>query len=249
MTGMNYDWDEIVVPNELVDAWGPEGSETIVAGLSIDYLRFQSESLKNLFKMEKQIIKKHDSETPVTTNFHSLPNKMIDYQKWAKDQDIISYDSYPTYDAPTYKPAFLYDLMRSLKHQPFMLMESAPSQVKWQPYSPLKRPGQMAATELQAVVAHGADTVQFFQLKQAVGGSEKFHSAVIAHSQRTDTRVFKELVDLGHKLKRAGSTILGSTINAKVGIVFDWSNFWSYEYVDGISQDMGYVDLILDYYR
>ena len=87
--------------------------------------------------MEKQIIKKHDSETPVTTNFHSLPNKMIDYQKWAKDQDIIYYDSYPTYDAPTYKPAFLYDLMRSLKHQPFMLMESAPSQVNWQ-YSPLR---------------------------------------------------------------------------------------------------------------
>ena len=216
--------------------------------MSIDYLRFQSESLQNLFKLEKRIIKKYDPETPVTTNFHSLPNKMIDYQKWAKDQDIISYDSYPTYDAPAYKLAFLYDLMRSLKHQPFILMESAPSQVNWQPYSPLKRPGQMAATELQAV-AHGADTVQFFQLKQAVGGSEKFHSAVIAHSQRTDTRVFKELTALGKKLKKAGPTILGSKTNAKVGIIFDWSNFWSYEFVDGISQDMNYVESILDYYR
>ncbi|EEJ72833.1 beta-galactosidase [Lactobacillus ultunensis] len=243
-----YDWDEIVVPNELGDAWGPEGSETIVAGLSIDYLRFQSESLQNLFKMEKRIIRKYDFDTPVTTNFHSLPNKMIDYQKWAKDQDIISYDSYPTYDAPAYQPAFLYDLMRSLKHQPFMLMESAPSSVNWQPYSPLKRPGQMAATELQAV-AHGADTVQFFQLKQAVGGSEKFHSAVIAHSQRTDTRVFRELTDLGQKLKKVGPTILGSKTQAEVGIVFDWSNFWSYEYVDGINQDKNYVDSILDYYR
>lgn len=138
--------------------------------------------------------------------------------------------------------------MRSLKHQPFILMESAPSQVNWQPYSPLKRPGQMAATELQAV-AHGADTVQFFQLKQAVGGSEKFHSAVIAHSQRTDTRVFKELTALGKKLKKAGPTILGSKTNAKVGIIFDWSNFWSYKFVDGISQDMNYVESILDYYR
>ncbi|KRN89857.1 hypothetical protein IV44_GL000780 [Lactobacillus amylovorus DSM 16698] len=243
-----YDWDEIVVPNELGDAWGPESSETIVAGLSIDYLRFQSESLQNLFKMEKAVIKKYDPETSVTTNFHSLPNKMIDYQKWAQDQDIISYDSYPTYDAPAYKPAFLYDLMRSLKHQPFMLMESAPSQVNWQSYSPLKRPGQMAATELQAV-AHGADTVQFFQLKQAVGGSEKFHSAIIAHSQRTDTRAFCELADLGQKLKEAGPTILGSKTKAKVAIVFDWSNFWSYEYVDGITQDLNYVDSILDYYR
>lgn len=243
-----HNWDEIVVPNELGDAWGPEGSETIVAGLSIDYLCFQSESMQKLFRMEKAIIKKYDPEALVTTNFHSLPNKMIDYQKWAQDQDIISYDSYPTYDAPKYLPAFLYDLMRSLKKQPFMLMESAPSQVNWQPYSPLKRPGQMAATELQAV-AHGADTVQFFQLKQAVGGSEKFHSAVIAHSQRTDTRVFHELTDLGQKLKQAGSTILGSETKAKVAIIFDWSNFWSYEYVDGISQDLHYVDSILDYYR
>ncbi|MCG4788078.1 beta-galactosidase, partial [Roseburia faecis] len=82
---------------------------------------------------------------------------------------------------PAYVAAFRYDLMRGLKHQPFMLMESTPSQVNWQPYSPLKRPNQMRATELQAV-AHGADTVQYFQLKQAVGGSEKFHGAVISHS-------------------------------------------------------------------
>lgn len=243
-----YDWDEIVVPNELGDAWGAEGTETIVSALSLDYLRFQSESLLKLFKMEKAIIKKYDPVALVTTNFHALPNKLLDYQKWAKEQDIISYDSYPSYNMPIYQSAFLYDLMRSLKHQPFMLMESTPAQVNWQPYSPLKRPGQMAATELQAV-AHGADTVQFFQLKQAIGGSEKFHSAVISHSQRTDTRVFKEVTELGEKLEKTGSTILGSKTKAKVGIVFDWNNFWSYEYIDGITQDLDYVESILDYYK
>lgn len=243
-----YDWDEIVVPNELGDAWGAGGTETIVSALSLDYLRFQSESLLKLFKMEKAIIKKYDPVALVTTNFHALPNKLLDYQKWAKEQDIISYDSYPSYNMPTYQSAFLYDLMRSLKHQPFMLMESTPAQVNWQPYSPLKRPGQMAATELQAV-AHGADTVQFFQLKQAIGGSEKFHSAVISHSQRTDTRVFKEVTELGEKLEKTGSTILGSKTKAKVGIVFDWNNFWSYEYIDGITQDLDYVESILDYYK
>lgn len=243
-----YDWNEIVVPNELGDAWGPEGTETIVAGLSIDYLRFQSDAMLNLFKMEKQMIEKYSPDIPLTTNFHSLPNKMVDYQKWAKEQDIISYDSYPAYDMPTYHPAFLYDLMRTLKHQPFMLMESTPAQVNWQPYSPLERPGQVRATELQAV-AHGADTVQYFQLKQAIGGSEKFHSAVISHSGRTDTRAFKEVARLGHDLKKVGSIIKGAKTNAKVGILFDWSNFWSFEYVDGITKDFQYVPIILDYYR
>ena len=139
--------------------------------MSLDYLRFQSEALRDLYRMEKATIEEYDQKTPILTNFHSTPNKMIDYQSWAADQDIIAYDSYPAYNDPAYKPAFLYDLMRSLKHQPFMLMESTPSQVNWQPYSPLKRPGQMRATEYQAI-AHGADTVQYFQLKQAIGGSE-----------------------------------------------------------------------------
>lgn len=243
-----YQWDEIVVPNELGDAWGPEGSHTIVAGLSLDYLRFQSAALQDLYRMEKRTIEKYDDHTPIMTNFHSTPNKMIDYQAWAGDQDIIAYDSYPAYDQPAYQAAFLSDLMRSLKHQPFMLMESTPSQVNWQPYSPLKRPGQVRATEFQAV-AHGADTVQYFQLKQAIGGSEKFHGAVISHSQRTDTRAFQEVAQIGHDLKRLSSKILGSQTPAKIGIIFDWNNFWSYEYVAGISQDLDYVGSVLDYYR
>lgn len=50
----------------------------------------------------------------------------------------------------------------------------------------------MFTQSLQAI-AHGADTVQYFQLKQSIGVQEKFHGAVIAYSQRTDTRVFKEI--------------------------------------------------------
>ena len=45
-----------------------------------------------------------------------------------------------------------------------MLMEQTPSQQNWQPYNSLKRPGQMRAQSYQTV-AHGADTIQFFQLQ------------------------------------------------------------------------------------
>ncbi|MDK7904711.1 beta-galactosidase trimerization domain-containing protein, partial [Staphylococcus epidermidis] len=40
-----------------------------------------------------------------------------------------------------------------------------------------------------------------------------------------------------------------SKTKARAAIVFDWDNFWSYEYVDGISQDFNYMESILDYYR
>ena len=46
-----------------------------------------------------------------------------------------------------------------------------------------------------------------------------------------------------------GPVIKNSQTKARVALIFDWSNFWSFEYVDGITQDLKYVPIILDYYR
>ena len=69
----------------------------------------------------------------------------MDYFKWAKEMDVISWDNYPSYNTPWSLVAMKHDLMRGLKDQPFMLMEQTPSQQNWQPYNSLKRPGQMRA--------------------------------------------------------------------------------------------------------
>ena len=86
--------------------------------------------------------------------------KELDYFKWAKEMDVISWDNYPAYDTQPGYTAMQHDLMRGLKDAPFMLMEQTPSQQNWQPYNSLKRPGQMRAQSLQTI-AHGADTIQF----------------------------------------------------------------------------------------
>ena len=68
----------------------------------------------------------------------------LDYFKWGKAMDIVSWDSYPGIHTPTSLIAMTHDLMRGLKQgQPFMLMEQTPSQQNWQPYNSLKRPGVM----------------------------------------------------------------------------------------------------------
>ena len=141
-----------------------------------------------------------------------------------------------------------HDLMRGLKDAPFMLMEQTPSQQNWQPYNSLKKPGQMRAQSLQTV-AHGADTVQFFQLRRSVGGCEKFHGAVIGHVGTTNTRVFREVKQLGEELERLGSSTLGSVNKADVGIIFDWDNYWALEYTSGPTEDLTYVDQIHQYYK
>ncbi len=246
-----YDWDEVVLPNALSE--GIEGEEepgnekTAFAGISIDYRRFNSDSILDNFRLERDTIRQYDRDTPVTTNLMGT-YKGLDYFKWAKEMDIVSWDNYPSYDTPWSMVAMRHDLMRGLKNAPFMLMEQTPSQQNWQPYNSLKKPGQMRAQSWQTV-AHGGDTIQFFQLRRSVGGCEKFHGAVIGHAGSDQTRVFREVAQLGEELNRIGDSIIGSKTESKVGIMFDWDNYWALEYTSGPNKDLKYVDQITRYYE
>ena len=240
-----------MLPNALSE--GIEGEEepgnekTAFAGISIDYRRFNSDSILDNFRLERDTIRQYDRDTLVTTNLMGT-YKGLDYFKWAKEMDIVSWDNYPSYDTPWSTVAMRHDLMRGLKNAPFMLMEQTPSQQNWQPYNSLKKPGQMRAQSWQTV-AHGADTIQFFQLRRSVGGCEKFHGAVIGHAGSDQTRVFREVAQLGEELNRIGDSIIGSKTESKVGIMFDWDNYWALEYTSGPNKDLKYVDQITRYYE
>ncbi|MHC1787558.1 MAG: beta-galactosidase [Christensenellales bacterium] len=240
-----YDWDDIVPPTALSDGIGRE--RTAFAGLSLDYRRFMSHSLLENFKMERDQIRRYAPGTPITTNLMGT-YKNLDYFAWAREMDIVSWDSYPSFDTPPSMVALRHDLMRGLKQRPFMLMEQTPSQQNWQPYNALKKPGQMRAQSYQAI-AHGADTIQFFQLRQLLGACEKFHSAVISHQGTENTRVFQEVAGLGRELAALGGSLLGADRPAQVGLLFDWDTYWALEYASGPRDDLSYVQEIHACYR
>ncbi|WP_080145899.1 beta-galactosidase [Marinilactibacillus piezotolerans] len=240
-----YSFEDIIPPNYLGD--GISDTAAAFAGLSIDYRRFNSDSLLDNYKMERDIIRQFDKETPATTNLMGT-YKGLDYFKWAKEMDVVSWDNYPSYNTPLSNVAMNHDLMRGLKDgQSFMLMEQTPSQQNWQPYNALKRPGKMRAQSYQTI-AHGADTIQFFQLRRSKGAVEKFHGAVIEHAGHENTRVFRETAELGAELEKLGDTLIGAETKAKVGIYFDWDTYWALEYTSGPTVDLRYVDQIQQYY-
>ncbi|MDQ0915828.1 beta-galactosidase [Paenibacillus sp. V4I5] len=240
-----YEWEEIVPPNALSEEWGVDN--TNFQGISLDYRRFMSDSLLECYKLEYNAIKKNTPDLPVTTNLMGL-YKQLDYFKWAKHLDVVSWDNYPSLDTPISLTAMTHDLMRGLKQgQPFMLMEQTPSQQNWQPYNSLKRPGVMKLWSYQAV-AHGADTVMFFQLRRSVGACEKYHGAVIEHVGHEHTRVFRECAELGSELQKLSDSLLDTRINARVAIVFDWENRWAIELSSGPTVALKYVDEVHKYY-
>lgn len=240
-----YDWDEIVLPSNLSEHWGNNNST--FQGISLDYSRFNSDSMLDCYRLEYDAIKKHIPDSVVTTNLMGF-FKQLDYFKWAKYMDIVSWDSYPGLATPVSFTAMAHDLMRGLKDgQPFMLMEQTPSQQNWQPYNSLKRPGVMRLWSYQSV-AHGADTIMFFQLRRSVGACEKYHGAVIEHVGHEHTRVFREVAELGKELQLLGDKTLDATVDAKVAIVFDWDNWWAIEKSSGPTVALNYVDQVHKYY-
>ena len=209
--------------------------EELVHGLNLDWKRFVTHQTVDFAKWELKAIRDAGSTLPATTNL------MYNYDGWNYDAiadvvDIISWDTYPLwhkYDdiLVAWDNGLQHDFMRSLKHQPFLLMESCPSSTNWQSVSKLKRPGMLEAASLQAI-AHGSESVLYFQIRQSRGSSEKFHGAVIDHYGGDDTRGFKEASKLGHELTNL-SEIIGSNVFASVALIYDVENRWALEDAQG----------------
>ncbi|MFE9111106.1 beta-galactosidase [Streptomyces collinus] len=241
------DWDQIEPPNALTEHWrGPD--HTAFQGTTLDYFRFTTDALLGCFLAEKEAIRAHDPDTPVTTNFMGL-FRPLDYHRWAPHLDFASWDNYPPLDAPPTRPALAHDLMRGLKDgAPFWLMEQTPSTTACRDVNPLRRPGELRLATFQAI-AHGADAALYFQMRASRGACEKYHGAVIGHAGRDDTRVFREVAALGRELEASGDRTLGARTPARTALLFDWDSWWALEISDGPSRLVKYPDVVHAYYR
>lgn len=241
-----YDWDEVVLPNALSEHF--EYNRSMFQGITLDYKRFNSESILNCYRMEYDAIKNITPDIPITTNMMGFYQN-LDYQMWGKYIDVISWDNYPTCDSTSAEIAMAHDLMRGVGGgKPFLLMEQTPGVSNWNEYCALKRPGVMRLWSYQAV-AHGADSVMFFQMRRSIGACEKYHSAVIDHVGNDQTRVYREIAALGTELKQLGDVTLGAITDAKVAIYFDWDNWWALNCTSGPNIKLDYKREVFRYYQ
>ena len=194
--GQHYtEWSHIEPPRT---ASGP-----INPTQQLDFERFSSDALLELFQLEIDVLREVTPDIAVTTNFMSLLRD-LNYWDFAAVEDLVTDDAYPdpADDTSHVGAALNYSLMRSLKGgQPWLLLEQAPSAVSWRDINVPKAPGQMRIMSLHAI-AHGSDGAMFFQWRQAKFGTEKFHSAMLGHRGEA-SRSFQETKAFGAELKQA----------------------------------------------
>lgn len=215
-------------------------------GMDLDYNRFMSRSVERLIESEATILRSY-SKVPVTNNFAGL-HKTFDLRKLAEPLDVISWDNYPTIKTPAWVSAFTHDLMRSIKHKPYLTLEQTPNHILWRDYLPSKRPQEVSRLAWQGV-AHGSNAVMFFQWRQSRGGAEMLHGAMVPHSGQIDTRMGRELTKLGADLEKLHGEIEGIVNAAQVGIVFTWDSWWALESSATYNNALRYDEAVLAYYR
>ncbi len=246
------DWSQIESPSPI--------GESAVHGLNLDWRRFVTDQTISFYQNEVVPFKELTPEIPITTNFmadtHDLiPFQGLDYSKFAKHLDVISWDAYPAWhnDWETtadlaMKVGFIDDLYRSLKQQPFLLMESTPSGVNWHNVNKTKRPGMHQLASMQ-MIAHGSDSILYFQWRKSRGSSEKFHGAVVDHDNSTENRVFKEVTQVGETLEKL-SEVVGTNRPSDVAILYDWESNWALNDAQGFGlETKRYPQTLQQHYR
>ena len=216
----------------------------------LDFARFSSDELLDHYRAERDVLRRITPDVPVTTNFMvSSGVRGMDYWSWAPEQDVVSTDHYLDggSDHAEQELAWSGDLTRGLAGGgPWWLMEHSTSAVNWQRVNYAKAPGQLLRNSL-AHVARGADAVGFFQWRASRAGAEKFHSALLPHAG-TDTKVWREVVQLGRVLGRAAD-VAGTRVEADAAFLFDWNAWWAADLDSHPSSLVRYLDQPLATHR
>ena len=238
------DWSQINSPKYR--------GENHVSAMKLCWNRFVSDSHISFYENEIAPLREITPDIPITTNFMRMYDG-IDYQKFAKHLDLVSWDNYPGWDKgrnpeEALQTAFVHDAFRSMRNgQPFFMMESTPSLVNWHDVNKLPKPGMQELSAIQAI-AHGADSVQYFQWRKSRGGHEKFHGAVVDHCGHENTRVFRDVSRLGSVLEKLDG-VVGKYCNNKIAIIYDWENSWAVKHFCGYNnQNRNYLDECIKWY-
>lgn len=217
-------WSEVLPPRATQYLPNP--------GQTLDFRRFWSAELLSAFVAQRDLLRSHTPDVPVTTNFMGPEGLVLDPWEWGREVDVVAVDHYlssPCALAGHADIAFVADWARGIGGaRPWLLMEQAPSTVigtdGLQEHRP---PGRMLADSL-AYVARGSDSALFFQWRASRAGAEMYHAGLVPHAG-ADTRIFREAAELGSALERIGE-VSGSVVPAgRAAVIVDAESRWALE--------------------
>jgi beta-galactosidase len=202
--------------------------------LLLDWHRFCSDTLVAFTRMQAEVLHEICPNQPVTVNLRALQRR-FDHFDMADVVDFISVESNAAIKAKSAELACDIDILRSLKKTDirmpdgdvgFWVIEQKAGQVNWQDVNSLVRPGIIRLFTYQ-LISRGACGVLFYRWRQPRIGNEQFFGAVLPHHISGNSRVYKEISQIGEELKMLSPALQGTKVTSDVCILYSHENDWA----------------------
>lgn len=239
------DWTDFPDMRGCINAGLASEFEQFQRKLAADYLRWQSEIVREYLREDQFVTHNLDFEwkkfgADIAQDGYSYGIQPdIEHSEAAKVLDIAGTDIYHmTQDELTgAEIAFGGDEIRSLKKQNYFVLECQAQAFKyWTPY-----PGQL---RLQAYshLASGAEGVMYWNWHSIHNGYETYWKGVLSHDLATNP-TYEEACRIGDEFKRLGQEQLVITKKNKIALVVDNHSLTSYKWFP-IDKDLSYNDVV-----
>jgi beta-galactosidase len=202
--------------------------------LLLDWNRFCSDAIIAFARMQADVLHEICPDHPVTVNLRALTRK-FDHFDMANVVDFVSIESNAAIKTKSTELACDIDILRSLKKTDiktpdsdcgFWVIEQKAGQVNWQDVNSLVRPGVIRLFTYQ-LISRGACGVFFYHWRQPRIGNDKFFGAVLPHHLEDNTRIFKEISQIGEELKLLAPAIKDTKVVADACILYTHDNDWT----------------------
>jgi beta-galactosidase len=213
-----HDWAQIPSPSVSAAQRSPSHL--------LDFHRFSSDAWRDFHEMEVEILRRTCPDHFVTHNLMGFFPDVNAYEL-ARQLDFVSWDNYHYHGATPATIAAAHDHMWGVLERNFWVMEQQVGQINWSAYNPAPPPDFVRLKSYQAI-AHGADGIVFFRWRQALAGSEQYHSGLLDHAGRP-TQGYAEAKAIGQELKRLAPVLKMTQPRPKVAILLDYDSRWALE--------------------
>ena len=202
--------------------------------LLLDWNRFCSDTIIAFARMQADVLHEICPDHPVTVNLRALQRK-FDHFDMAAAVDFVSVETNAAIKTKSAELACDIDILRSLKKSDiktpdgdcgFWVIEQKAGQVNWQDVNSLVRPGVIRLFTYQ-LISRGASGVLYYHWRQSRIGNEKFFGALLPHHLEGNTRVFKEISQIGEELKLLAPAIKDTKVVAEACILYTHDNDWT----------------------
>ncbi len=219
-------WDQVPMPMHTPAMHNP--------ALMLDWNRFSSDTMVQFIKMQADLVRELCPQHPVTVTMRAFVRK-FDHFDMADVVDFVSIESNVAVQTKSAELACDVDMLRCLKKSSiktpdgesgFWAMEQKAGHSNWSEVNSLVRPGLIRLFTYQ-VISRGATGMVYFRWRQPRIGCEKFYGAILSQHAEANTRVLREISQVGEELKLLAAALKDTKVVADVCILYRHDNDWA----------------------